>query len=142
MNKDMQGKLVILFFAVLLAFAGLLVKLFTIVNDNGDQYKRKVLSQQRYESTTIPFKRGDILDAKGNKLAASEKVYNLIVDAKNMNAMEGGVDATMQAIHSCFPSVDIGSLREYVASHENAQIISENSIFFMARYLRVPSRIV
>lgn len=121
LNKDMQGKLVILFFAVLLAFAGLLVKLFTIVNDNGDQYKRKVLSQQRYESTTIPFKRGDILDAKGNKLAASEKVYNLIVDAKNMNAMEGGVDATMQAIHSCFPSVDIGSLREYVASHENAQ---------------------
>lgn len=77
LNKDMQGKLVILFFAVLLAFAGLLVKLFTIVNDNGDQYKRKVLSQQRYESTTIPFKRGDILDAKGNKLAASEKVYNL-----------------------------------------------------------------
>ncbi len=121
LNKDMQGKLVILFLAVLLAFAGLSVKLILITRDNGEQYKKKVLSQQRYESTTIPFKRGDILDAKGNKLAASEKVYNLIVDSKIMHDKEESVDATLNALHTCFPSIDISKVREYVTSNETSQ---------------------
>lgn len=121
LNKDMQGKLVILFFGVLLAFAGLSVKLILITRDNGEQYKKQVLSQQRYESTTIPFKRGDILDAKGNKLAASEKVYNLIVDSKIMHDKEGSVDATLNALHTCFPLIDISKVREYVNSNETSQ---------------------
>lgn len=121
LNKDMQGKLVVLFFMVLLAFAGLSVKLISITRDNGEQYKKKVLSQQRYESTSIPFKRGDILDAKGNKLAASEKVYNLIVDSKIMHDKEENVDATLGAIHTCFPLIDISKVREYVTTHEDSQ---------------------
>lgn len=121
LNKDMQGKLVMLFLMVLLAFAGLSVKLIMITKDNGDQYKKKVLSQQRYESVTIPFKRGEILDAKGNKLAASEKVYNLIVDSKIMHEKEESEDATLSAIHTCFPLIDVSSLRTYIDTHENSQ---------------------
>ena len=78
LNKDMQAKLVILFVMVLLAFAGLGVRLITITRDNGERYKKQVLSQQKYNSITLPYKRGDILDCKGNKLATSEKVYNMI----------------------------------------------------------------
>ena len=33
-----------------------------------------------YDSKTIPFKRGDIRDRNGTVLAASEKVYNLVLD--------------------------------------------------------------
>ncbi|MEI3211361.1 MAG: hypothetical protein V8S42_02870 [Lachnospiraceae bacterium] len=53
----MQKKLVVLFIAVLLAFAGLFYQLYRISRDNGEQYKKQVLSQQRYDSTTIPYKK-------------------------------------------------------------------------------------
>ena len=61
----MQRKLVVLFCLVLLAFAGLSVRLILINRDNGDSYKKQVLSQQQYSSTTIPYKRGEILDSNG-----------------------------------------------------------------------------
>ena len=44
----MQRKLVVLFCLVLLAFAGLSVRLILINRDNGDSYKKQVLSQQQY----------------------------------------------------------------------------------------------
>ena len=74
----MQKKLVVLFFLVLLAFVGLSIKLFYIGKDNGKEYEKQVLSQQQYDSITLPFKRGDILDRNGTVLATSERVYNLI----------------------------------------------------------------
>ena len=80
----MQKKLVVLFAIVLLAFAGLSARLVFIVTENENEYQKQVLSQQAYNSVTIPFKRGDILDANGTVLATSERVYNLIVDAKVM----------------------------------------------------------
>ena len=61
-TSKMQKKLLVLFIIVLLAFVGLSVRLFLINRDNGETYKRQVLSQQRYDSVTIPFKRGEILD--------------------------------------------------------------------------------
>mgnify|MGYP002665462673 FL=1 len=76
----MQKKLVVLFMIVLLAFVGLTYRLFTISRDNGERYKKQILSQQKYDSTTIPYKRGSILDRNGSILASSEKVYNVILD--------------------------------------------------------------
>ena len=76
----MQKKLVVLFILVLLAFAGLSVRLIMINKDNGEQYKKQVLSQRQYSSKTIPYKRGEILDSKGTKLATNEKVYDLVLD--------------------------------------------------------------
>ena len=48
----------------------------------GDEYEKIVLSQQSYVSNTIAYRRGDILDRNGNKLASSKKVYNLVLDPK------------------------------------------------------------
>lgn len=129
LNGDMLEKLAILFVIVVLAFAGLIVRLVYIVYSDGEAYKKKVLSQQGYESTTIPFKRGEILDAKGNKLATSDKVYNLIIDTKTMRAedkksteaeIEERVRDTLNAIKKCFPDVDTNELREYIDSHHNS----------------------
>ncbi len=116
----MQKKLVVLFFFVLLAFAGLCVRLYWISRENGDQYKKQVLSQRGYDSTTLPFKRGDILDAKGTKLATSEKVYNLIIDAKNMLYQDGKyLEPTIKALNQYF-ALDPATVREYVTTHKNS----------------------
>lgn len=40
------------------------------------------MAQQDANSTTLPYKRGDIYDRNGTVLATSEKVYNLILDPK------------------------------------------------------------
>ncbi len=113
----MQRKLVVLFFLVLLAFVGLSVRLYWISKEDGEQYKKQVLSQRRYDSTTLPYKRGDILDANGSKLATSEKVYNLILDAKNMLYRDGiYLEPTIAALQEYF-ALDAGTVREYVTSH-------------------------
>ena len=49
---------------------------------DGESYTKTVLDQQQYSSRTIPFKRGDIVDTNGTKLATSERVYNVILDVK------------------------------------------------------------
>lgn len=110
----MQKKLVVLFFLVLLAFVGLSIKLFYIGKDNGKEYEKQVLSQQQYDSTTLPFKRGDILDRNGTVLATSERVYNLIVDSKLVLDKEEYLQPTVNALRSCFPDIDQTELNRYL----------------------------
>lgn len=110
----MQKKLVVLFFLVLLAFVGLSIKLFYIGKDNGKEYEKQVLSQQQYDSTTLPFKRGDILDRNGTVLATSERVYNLIVDSKLVLDKEEYLQPTVNALRSCFPDIDQAELTRYL----------------------------
>ena len=117
----MQKKLVVLFLVVLLAFMGLSARLIYINNEDGEEYKRQILSQQSYSSTTIPYKRGDILDKNGIKLAASEKVYNLVLDCYNMLEKENGVEATLTALNTCFPEFDEGAARSYIADNPSSR---------------------
>lgn len=116
----MQKKLVVLFLFVLSAFIGLSTRLILINRDNGEQYKRQVLSQQRYDSRVIPFKRGDIVDCKGTKLAVSEKVYNVILDAKLAGEKEEYIEATTKALHDCF-KLDVSEIRSYIAANPTSQ---------------------
>lgn len=120
-RRRIQGKLVILIVLVLLAFAGLGLKLLFINMTKGEQYKKTVLSQQSYDSITIPYKRGDILDSNGNKLATSDKVYNLIIDAKQLLSKEDYLEPTMMALKTCFPEFPEGEVRAFIASNPNSQ---------------------
>lgn len=112
----MQKKLVVLFLFVLLAFAGLFYRLYTITRDNGEKYKKQVLSQQEYDSSTIPYKRGSILDANGSVLAASEKVYNVILDAVAITDKEEYLEPTLSALQSEL-GIETASVRSYIAQN-------------------------
>src|SRR5699024_10002785 len=70
-RERMSKQLVGLFLAVILALVGLAVRITYINATEGEQYSRIVLSQaqQQYESRTIAFKRGDIVDRNGTVLA-------------------------------------------------------------------------
>lgn len=118
----MQKKLVVLYLFVLLAFAGLCVRLVWIINEDGDKYTKQVLSQRGYDSQTIPFRRGDILDSNGNILATSEKVYNLVTDStvmlyeKDENKNPVNLDPTVEALEQYF-GLSAAEVREYTVSH-------------------------
>ncbi len=126
----MQKKLVVLFLFVLLAFMGLSARLVLINKDNGEQYKKQVLSQQTYDSKTIPFRRGDILDSNGMKLAVCEKVYNVILDARVMLKANNGecVEPTIAAAESLL-KLDGSEIRRRLETNP------ESSYYVLAKQL-------
>ena len=81
-TKKMRGKLVLVFGIIILAFVILMIRITYINTTDGEKYTKIVLDQQQYVNRRIPFKRGDIVDVNGTKLATSERVYNVILDAK------------------------------------------------------------
>lgn len=119
----MQKKLVVLFGTVLLAFVCLSARLLVLARDKETLYQKQVLAQQQYDSKTLPYRRGDIVDAKGTVIATSEKVYNLIIDAKVMNTQIGGktpyLEPTLTALGQYF-DLDMGAIREHVSSNKNS----------------------
>lgn len=120
-TAKMRRKLVTLFFLVLLAFVGLSMRLILISRENGEQYKKQILSQQSYTSTILPYKRGDILDANGVKLATSEKVYNLIIDSKYLLSEEGYLEAVLPILSRCFSEFDEGAARKYISDNPSSR---------------------
>ncbi len=116
----MKKKLVVLFVLALLAFVGLGVRLILITKNNGEEYEKQVLSQQQYDSTTLPFRRGEILDANGTILAYSEKVYNVILDAKLLLRDEKFLEPTVSALVKEF-GLNSGEIRQYLADHPTSQ---------------------
>lgn len=119
----MQKKLVVLFILALMAFAGLCARIVWITREEGANYQKKILMQQRYDSTTIPYRRGDIVDSKGTTLATSEKVYNLVIDAKVMNTVLSGktpyLEPTLEALGQHF-DLDMAAVREYVSKNKTS----------------------
>lgn len=101
-SKTMQRKLVMLFAAIVLAFVFLVGRITYINAASGDKYTKLVLDQQQYGSRTIPFKRGDIVDRNGTKIATSERIYNVILDMKVMLSKEEYIKPTIQVLEDCF----------------------------------------
>lgn len=98
MRKTLMFMMIIITLA-LLFLGGTLVY---INLSKGAKYEKEVLSQKNYESITVPYRRGDILDANGTVLATSNKVYNLIIEPKNILRKEAYKTATVDALSKYF----------------------------------------
>ena len=109
-HKRMQKKVIIAFTLVALFLIGLSGRLMYISYTSGEKYKKIVLSQQQYDSQTIPYQRGDIVDSKGTVLATSIAVYNVILDCSILTSEEEYLVPTIEALVQCFP--------EYVTSEQ------------------------
>lgn len=104
LTKKMKLKLAGVFGIALLALVSLLVGI-TIINAKfGNKYTQQVLSQsqQQYTNKTLPFKRGSITDRNGTMLANSVKVYNLVLDCKEVNGHETYKEPVKEALETAF----------------------------------------
>lgn len=103
-----KKKLALTFSVIVLALAGIMLRLLHINRVSGEQYTMKVLAQQDTNSITLPYKRGDIYDRNGTVLATSEKVYNLILDPGVLweyhkdDPLKDCVEPTLQALVDYF----------------------------------------
>lgn len=104
-TQSMKKKLLVVFLLVIVLLIVLIVRLFYIRYTKGEEYEKRVLNQQGYESQTIPYERGDILDSQGTILATSVDVYNVILDCKLINEDKKYVEPTVKALVQCFPDV-------------------------------------
>lgn len=120
-NKKMQKKLVVLFVIIALLLLGLIVRLMYIEHTSGKKYEKKVLSQQKYDSTVIPYQRGNITDCKGTILATSVDVYNVILDCKVLNSDSADIDPTINALVTCFPQLNESDLRSLITDKPKSQ---------------------
>lgn len=118
----LQEKLAITVLVITLALFALVMVIYRIVKDNNEQYNKIVLTQrqQEYQNRTIPYKRGDILDRNGTYLATSEKVYNLIIDPKQIMSDSGSyLEPTVEALAKSF-GFDANELKSLIESRHDA----------------------
>ena len=122
-SKYVYNKLVFIFSMIVLALFFLSVKMYDIQINNSVNYSQKVLSQQRYDSRDIPFRRGEILDRNGNLLATSNKVYNLIIDPSQINTDAANyMEPTLDALNEIF-SYDKEELRTLITEKADSRYI-------------------
>ncbi len=106
-TRRMFGRILIVFFLIIIGTMILVGRILFLNKDKGNAYEKKVLSQQSYRSNEINYKRGDITDRNGNKLAISRKVYDLVLDpvlilTKNTKGEEDFVEPTAAALKKVF----------------------------------------
>lgn len=122
----MKKRLLIAMGAFLAVFAVLIFNLIHITVSKGAKYEQNVLAQQGYSSTVIPYRRGDIIDANGTVLASTKKVYNLILEPKNiLNPInKDATNVTKNAIKQYFSFTD---------AELNKLLSNENSYYEIAK---------
>lgn len=121
----MQKKLIYMFLVITLALTGLVVRLMYIEYTSGDKYEKIVLAQQVYDSKTIPYQRGDIIDTKGTVLATNIDVYNVIFDCKVLNKKkQKEIDGTISAIVTCFPELKEADLYQKLKDNPEGQYVT------------------
>ena len=98
----MQAKLVLIFVIIIAAFTIPLVRVMILGVKEKSGYTKIILDQSGYDSRLIPFKRGDIVDRNGTKMATSERVYNVILDEYVMNDNDDNVNPTLDILRDFF----------------------------------------
>lgn len=131
----MQKRLGAIFLLFCLLAVALIGRLMYINYVSGAKYEKIVLSQQNYNSTVIPFQRGNIVDAKGTVLATSVDVYNVILDARELTdasalaeKKKSGkgkeiVDETVKALTEHFSEIQEDQVRRELQENPNKRYI-------------------
>ena len=119
-TPKMQRKLAMLFMGIGLAFITLIVRLIVINQRDGASYTRIVLNQQQYNSRTVDFKRGDILDRNGTVLATSQLVYDVILDPKSLLEHQEKVDPTIAFLKE-MAEVEPETVKAVLSTSPNSQ---------------------
>ena len=98
MRKKSRWAVVVIIIAMII----FTIRVLQINIKNGKEYSEAVVLQENYESSTIPYERGEILDRNGNVLANSEKTYSMIIEPNNIRLKPEYQSATRAAILKFF----------------------------------------
>lgn len=121
-NRKTHVKTLLVFFAVAIVLGGLMIRLMYIEYTKGDKYQKIVLANRYYDSVTLPYRRGDIIDSKGIVLATSVDVYNVILDCSVLTSDEKFLEPTMHALMTSFPDeLSESEIRQYIDENPDSR---------------------
>lgn len=92
----------------------------------GKEYEKNVLEQQGHQSTSIPYRRGDILDSNGTILATTIKEYNIILEPYNILSNKGMYRKDTIAALVKYLGADESEINEILNNPNNA-----NSFYYV-----------
>ena len=116
----MEKRIFIVLVAMIAIILLLVGRIIYIQVHKGNTYQKIVLNQQEYNSITIPYRRGDIVDRKGTVLATSTDVYNVILDCYVLNSKEKFLEPTMKVLKDQL-GLNTETIRSYVKDHPKAR---------------------
>lgn len=105
-RDEMKTKTKVLMTFVFVGFGIILLRLCMIVVKDGMKYEKIVLEQQNYTSIVMPYRRGNIVDANGTILATDKKVYDLVLEPKNILWNDTYKEKTISAVKEYFGLTD------------------------------------
>ncbi len=105
-DRYKQNRLLFVLVSFMAVFLLLIVNLILINVRSGKAYEQVVLAQQGSNSSPIPYRRGEILDSNGTTLATTKKIYNLILEPKNILEKKENKEATISALKKYFGFTD------------------------------------
>lgn len=126
-NQDMKNRLLFVFVACMAVFLLLIVNLILINVRSGKEYEQVVLAQQGSNSAPIPYRRGDIIDANGTTLATTKKIYNLILEPKNILEKKENKEITVKALKKYFGFSD-AEITEFLADENSYYEIAKKDL--------------
>lgn len=101
-TRQLFSRILIVFIVIVIVAIVLVGRILQLNHDKGSAYEKKVLSQQSYRSNEINYKRGNIVDRNGNKLAFSRKVYDMVLDPVLILTKDIYVTETSAALQKVF----------------------------------------
>ena len=116
--RYMRKHLLVVMGIITISLGVIIGRLIQLNVKKGKEYESRVLSQRNYTSTAVPYRRGDIVDRNGTVLAMSSKVYNLIVEPKNILRNDKKKQATISAILKYF-NISEEELMKYFEDKES-----------------------
>ena len=118
----MKKKMTIVFSGILVLLAALIIRIIYLNQLQGDYYTQKVLEQQEYNSRTLAYKRGSILDRNGTVLAVSEDVYNVVLDCYVINKLDDKYKETaIEKITKYIPDITRESIIEALTNSPDSK---------------------
>ena len=119
-TRRLFSRILVVFILIVIVSVVLVGRILQLNYEKGSVYEKKVLSQQSYRSKEINYKRGDITDRNGNKLAVSRKVYDLVLDPVLISAKETYTTATAEALEKVF-GIKKSRLDKILLNNPNSQ---------------------
>ena len=141
-TKRMRWHLLFLLLVLSSVFLVVLGKIIYLNVVEGERYSQRVLSQNNYISITVPYRRGDIYDRNGSILATSNKVYNLVIEPKNILDNEKRKEATCKALNKYF-GVTSEEMASYLEDSESLYTVirkklTYNEVKDFQKYVKTP----
>lgn len=99
----MKKKMLVIFVLAVIGGVAIVVRVAYISGVKGQEYSEAVMESQNYETRTLQYARGNIVDRNGNILATNNKTYTLVLEPGNLT--DETSEKIKEAILSCFTDI-------------------------------------